>query len=281
MSEITLLIGLAAAAVALWCGYRTLRLWKRYRTLPPAADGATDLVDGERVTVEGEIVVDEPADAGEHAGAMVEGDSPIALVIWRVQRIRSGNRRSYTFDFVNRTFKRSGRTVEAGLEAGRFSLDDGAAPVRVDTDWLEAEYGGSDLAEFSPSGLRVSTPRSFRVWSTPYLTLRKHASIVPLKRMQGMIAGGVPANLSLGRYRVESRAVPGGGSIAVHGEAAIESGERVIRGTDETPMIVSDLGIDGLRNGLRNKIALYGVGVLGGLAVGGYFVSEAITSGVI
>ncbi|EMA27464.1 GIDE domain-containing protein [Halobiforma nitratireducens] len=280
MSETTILVGAGVFLVALWLGYRSYANATLYRALPSGTGGSSGFVDGETTTVEGSVEVADPVEAtvGDGYDAAGGDASPTALLVWRIQRLKSKNQ--YTVDLERRTIKKSGTTYESGIDAGTFSVDDGMRTVRVDPSWLLDRYGGSDLGDLSLSGTNVSGPRSSRPWSTPYAYLRGQRVDFRLDQRQTPLGGTVAQGLgndtlSLGRYRFESRRLPDGESVTVHGEVTLEDGEPVLRGSEETPLVISNRGLDGLRSRLRTRTLLYGVGGLALLAVAVSLLNDA------
>lgn len=267
-----LAIGIVAVAVGLWFGYKVALAARQYAALsgtePSASSG---VADGEATTIEGQVVVDEPAEeAGtEQASgrALAEPENPLALLVWRIRRVR-GNVR---FSVGSSGRRRSDTTLATGIEPGAFRVETGSNDVRVDPEWLLANHSTDETGS-----LGAPDP-----WSSPYIHLKNHTEDVAVEG-----GSGLPGSLDLGTgsiqfgdsERFQSKAIPEGERVVVHGETRVEGGETVIGGSDDTALVVSDQPIEGLVSGLRYqalKSAAIGTAFL---AAGVYFVYDAVPS---
>jgi hypothetical protein len=255
VEPVALGFGVVVAAICLWFGYRVLTAVALYRALS-ATDSysATGIVDGETAAIEGNVVVEEPAALSERA--VPDTTNPIGAFVWRILRPKRGN--EYEIDFENRTLEQKTQTVEDGIEWGRFAVDDGHESIRVDPSWLAETHDSTSLSDASLSGLQSSSTISNRTWASPYMFLNDCATETTLDEM-GDIVEADETDATLRRQRFESKAIPEGQSLAVRGEVTVEQGDPVIRGTEETPLAISDRGFGGLGSNLKRQVAKYGL----------------------
>jgi len=236
----------------IWCGYRATNAARLYWSLSGIdLSGPTKLVDGEPTAIEGDVAVDDPAHAGERATD--DADAPIAMYVWRTRFQKAGNNK---IDFRNREIKPSMSTFASGVESGTFEVADGERAARVDPGWLVDAHESTTLSELEVGGIDSSDRLSVYPWDSHYVHLSDDATERPLGRMRGVVDTH-NSDVDLDEYHFESKTVPEGETLAVRGEVQIEQGEPVVRGTDETPLFVSDEGFDGLRNALRRRTLKY------------------------
>jgi hypothetical protein len=81
--------------------------------------------------------------------------------------------------------------------------------------------------------------------------------------------------------RFQSKAIPEGEQVIVHGEIGIENGDPVVRGTDDTPLVVSDQPIEGLVANLRNQVLRSGAIATATFVAGGYLLYDVIVTASI
>ena len=73
-------------------------------------------------------------------------------------------------------------------------------------------------------------------------------------------------------FNVESRAITAGQRLFVHGEVRVKNGEHTIVGTDETPLLVSETGREGLTRQLWWRALKYVLALLAATGLGALFV---------
>ncbi|MEF8937357.1 MAG: hypothetical protein V5A32_05320 [Halovenus sp.] len=256
-------LGSVVLVVALWYGYRALSAGLLSRSLSGTDSySSTGMVDGETAAVEGEVIVDEPVDT---AGMdLTTVDTPLAALVWRGKYPESGN--DYTIDFENRSLERKMQTFASGIESGTFRIDDGRQQITVDPGWLAETHDSAALSELSLEGVQTSTPLSNRTWASPSIHLTDHVSERTFDETDGLVDEDV-ADADPSRHYFESKAISEGDTLAVRGEVQIDQGEPVIRGTEETPLAISDTGFDGLGADLRGQMIKYGALLVSLLAV--------------
>lgn len=270
-----LALGFVAVGVGLWFGYRMALAARQYAALSQAEPSASaGVVDGGAATIEGRVVVDEPAGDARTEQASESGlagsENPLALLVWRIRRVR-GNVR---FSVGSSGRRRSDTTLASGIEPGTFRVETGSNDVRVDPEWLLANHSTDETGSLGAPG----------PWSSPYIHLENHTEDVAVDGR-----GGLPGSLDLGTgsiqfgdsERFQSKAIPEGESVVIHGETRVENGETVVGGSDDTALVVSDQPIEGLVSGLRYQVLKSAaIGVVFG-AAGVYFVYDALAGSVI
>lgn len=157
-----LLIGLVFLGAGFWSGYRAVLSVRQYRTLSKAKPGgAAGIAQEEPATIEGRVTVDEPADEADADVALSERESALALLVWRIRRIRKGGSR---VSIGSRGRRRSNTTLASGIEPGEFRIDTGSNDVTVDPAWLLSNHATDDTGS-------LGSPNP---WSSPYIHLGNH-----------------------------------------------------------------------------------------------------------
>lgn len=151
---------------------------------------------------------------------------------------------------------------------------DGGREIRVDPSWLAATHDSTELSTFSLDGVQSSTPLSSRTWKSPYVHLADCRSEVTFEAVADIITTD-ETDADPAEHYLESKAIPEGERLSVRGEVRVEQGEPVIRGSEETPLVLSDQGFDGLGSDLRTRVAKYGLISLGTLATAAVLVTRA------
>lgn len=246
-------VALFALPGSLWLGYRTLRTVRLSRILSGTeSDTTVALSTGESTAIEGEVIVDEPAMEADRATNGTE--SPVGMYLWRARFPRSG---SNYYDFDEGEWKQRMATFASGIECGTVTVSDGRQRVRVDLEWLIETHESPALDTVAVDGVIKNDTFSTYLWDSPYLHLSGETYETSLDRLRGVISYNTDVDLTT--HSFESRAVPEGTVLTVHGELHIDQGEPVIRGTDETPLLVSDRGFDAHRSTLRIQSIKNGV----------------------
>lgn len=233
---------IAIVAVTLWGLYyvaRSLRsLWIYRELVRVDSEHSPASIDGEEVAVEGTVTVDEEAPASDLA---TDGSvSPVALYVWRV--VLTGG--------VGRD------TVESGVEFGLFSITTDNGEIRVDPSWLREAHDAPKLADVRTDSRILSRPDRVYLWRSPYVHLGNEPTTMPLARVSDVIEADL--DISLDGNDFESKAVSEGTRLAVYGELSIDQGTPTIRGTDDTPLFVTNCGIDTVRSNLLGRAVTYG-----------------------
>ena len=237
----------------LYYAYRLTNTVRLYRLLSGATpDSSPALVDGEPVTIEGSVTVDEEAPYSDYA---IDGTTaPIAMYVWRAAFKKNSEP---IIDFEERETKQARATFASGLEFGSFAITTGSGDVQVDPSWLRDAHDATRLPDVRPVGFLPSRRLHVYLWRSPYVHLGTHLSELSLERLRYVIDDDPDIDLQDDFFM--SKAVSEGTRLMVHGELSIDGGTPTIEGTDNTPFVVSDGGIDVVRSNLRWRAIKYGV----------------------
>ncbi|WP_162991533.1 hypothetical protein [Halostella salina] len=251
----TLAVSLFLVPGGLWYGYRAITGARLSQTLSGTAPDR-GVVDGEPATVDGTVVVDEPPEAAETA--VGDGDAAVAAYLWRARFPESGDN---VVDLEEGEVRPEMATFASGIESGSFAVTDGGRTVRIDPSWLVESHDSPALSAVSVGGITKSDTFSTYLWDSPYVDLSGDTNEVSLDRLAGVVERHNDG-VDLGEYSLQSRAIREGDTLQVRGEVRVEGGDPVVRGTDGTPLLVSDRGFDAHAGDLRVSAAKYGLGSL-------------------
>lgn len=245
-------------------GYHLVKNGLLYRTLSgnePGSVGAA--VDGDRIAVEGRVSVDETAPASELA--VPDSSQPVGMYVWRVAKSDTGSNR---IDFRNMEIKGDKDTVGAGIETGTLEVSSGGTAVRIDPTWIREAHDAPNLTDFTVvPGMDYRNFHLF-LWRSPYVHLAGEETEVPLDRLEAVIEK-YDAETSLADMWLQSRPAEAGDTLTVYGEVRSTDETLVIRGTDETPLFITNDGLDGLN---RNLLRM----MVGSTAKTGFFLALAV-----
>ncbi|MFC6875460.1 hypothetical protein [Halobellus marinus] len=246
-------IGLVLLAGCLWFGSRAFTARMLYRSVSTAVDEhPSTLVDGETVAIEGTVKVKELPPLGN--SLPIDEKRPVGAYVWRLTE-----RESYQYGDESSNLI----TYASGVESGTFAVDDGRGEIRIDTDWVAEAHDSIDVTVVSPEW-RISTPLSKLSWMSQYIQLDEHRTVIPIADMDDVFDVDAVGE-SLDDKYFEARAVLDGERLAVRGEVTFEQGTPVLRGSDETPLVLSDQGFDKFGSRLRRQSLKSGL-ISGGLA---------------
>lgn len=242
-----LVAGTVLLLITVWQGYRTVRVERLRRALSGVdPQSASALVDGEPAALEGSVEVDDPADAADRA---VDADAPVGAYVWRA-RFPAGGRK---YDRETGELNEKQQTFASGIETGTVEVVDGGRSVELDPEWLVETHDGSTLSEVSVDGTKTNRYLRHFLWTSPYVHLTDTVTEGRLDRMAGAIARH-DGDADLERHAFDAKAVTDGQTLAVRGEVRLEQGDPVLRGTDDTPLVVSDEGFDALAADLKRRV---------------------------
>jgi len=122
------------------------------------------------------------------------------------------------------------------------------------------------LAELTVGGVMNTDRFSVSLWESWYTYLRNRTEHRSLRHFAGHVQRHNDG-VDLDRYLLEARPLLAGSTVSVGGELRLEQGERVLHGTDETPLVLSDSGFDGHRRWLRRRVFRKGAVAVGLLLV--------------
>lgn len=246
-------VGVVLLAGCLWFGSRAFTARMLYRSVSTADDERpSTLVGGETVAIEGTVKVREPPPLGN--SLPIDEGRPIGAYVWRLTERESHQYGDESSNLI---------TYASGVESGTFAVDDGRGEVRIDTDWVAEAHDSIDVTAVSPEW-RVSTPLSKLSWTSQYIQLDEHRTVIPIADMDGVFDADAVGESLDDRY-FEARAVLDGERLAVCGKVTFEQGTPVLRGSDETPLTLSDQGFDTFGSRLRRQSLKNGL-ISGGLA---------------
>lgn len=255
-----------ALLVAAWAGYKLVtvvraRLAVRDSASGDASDGVgaggttTDRVtDGERLTVEGDVFVTEPATAADRVAADSSGD--VGAYVWLAGYSDEG----IVYDSDRGTFRGARSWFASGVEAGEFGVIVDGRRVSVDLSWLRETHDAPELSslEIGDTRSNISYPRVFAryAWDSLCLSLESAVGECSVDRLRDVVARYDPSGHS---YFLAWRAITTDQRLFVSGEVRADGDRLTLCGTDETPLFVSDGGVDGIVSRLRRRAARYGV----------------------
>jgi hypothetical protein len=257
---LALFFGLAS----LWLGIRSVAATRLLLSFPDDNAETAALVDGDPVTVTGEVRVEETAPASDRLWN--DTDEATAMYLWRTTFPDAGRN---VIDFRNREIRQSKSTFASGIEWDEFVVDDGSREVRVDPTWLLETHDGTRLSELTVGG--VDRNRTFHtyLWDSPRVLLNGDTTETSLKSFSGIV-NRHDTKVDLDDFSIESKPVTDGETLSVHGAVDAAGGTPVLRGTDDTPLLVSDRGMDALGSDLRTQAVKYGIPAAALLAVAVY-----------
>jgi len=258
--------GVLMLANALWFGYRATTVGTLYRSVSASEkDVSSSLAGGETVAIEGTVSVESPPPLSSDLST--DGDRSIGAYVWRLKE-----HEDYQYE-LGEDDQSHMITYDSGVESGTFVVDDGQHAFRVDTDWLAEAHDSSDISTVS-SEWWLSTLLSKRSWISPYVNLDEHRTVSPLAELADNFDVDEDGE-SQDKY-IETKVILDGEQLAVRGEVGVEQGDLVLRGSDETPLAISDQGFDAFSSSLRRQFLKYG------LASGGFaaIASLSLASGL-
>ena len=237
-------------AVALVHGYRTLTGLLVLQSLPSAdTDAPPPDVDGESVALTGELVVERPV---ETAAAVAEGtDRPVGAYLWRARFPDNTNSNLTIEDWGWE--RQHWHTFASGIEWGRVGVAADGRTIRIDPSWLREATETEPLADLEIGGITSTDRFSVYLWDSWYVSLQNRTEHRSLQRFADHVQRHNDG-VDLDRYLLEARPLHEGTTVSVSGELRVEQGERVLRGTSETPLFLSDGGFDGHRRWLWQRV---------------------------
>ncbi|OTF01935.1 hypothetical protein [Halorubrum sp. SD683] len=246
-------------------GYRALTALLVLRSLPrgePA--GSPTLVDGETVALTGELVVDQPVETGD--AAVADADRSVGAYLWRARLPDNSNSDLTIAEWGWE--RQHWHTFASGVEYGAFGVAADGQTVRVDPSWLRETMDGERLAELTIGGVTNTQRFSVNLWNSWYTYLRNRTEHRSFRQFAGYVQRHNDG-IDLDRRLLEARPLLDGTTVSVSGELRIEQGEPVLRGTDDTPLLLTDEGFDGYRRWLRQQAQRKGAVAAVVLAVAG------------
>lgn len=252
---IILLLIAVLLAVALAYGYRALTALLVLQSLPteggevPRSPG-----EGESVALTGELVVDEPAPMG--SVTVDETDRAVGAYLWRA-RFPDNTNSNLTIEEWGWERQRW-HTFASGLEWGRIGVKTDGQTVRIDPTWFRSATGATPLGQLEVGGMMKSDRLSISPWDSWYTHLRNRTEHRSLRRFARHVRRHNDS-IDLDRHLLEARPLVDRATVSVRGELHIEQGERVLRGTDEVPLLLTDGSFGDYRRWLLRQALRTGV----------------------
>ena len=246
-------------------GYRAITAGILYRSVLASADESpSTLAGGETIATEGTVHVrDSPPLSNTFP---IDEAKSIGAYVWRLKESESYN---YNLDAGEPGAEMNLITYASGIESGTFSVDDGRREIRIDTDWLAETHDSDDITTVSPDWT-VSPFLPKRSWKSQFIHLEDYWIGNSVADVEDIFGADATAESRDGED-FEARAILDGEMLVVCGEVTVDQGTPVLRGSDETPLVLSDQGFDGFSSRLRRQLLKYG------LASGGFAVIASLT----
>lgn len=271
MVETTVLV--VAGAFVLFGGLvlsRARELHGRYATIDGIATADEERIEpGGETTIGGPVHVFEPA-SPERTGPELNGTGSPALWAWRVRRKRATGGTNGTARW---------RTVESGLAVGEFAVDHSWDRVRVDAATLATERDDEPTDPFDSPRLFLGEPAE-DVYLGDLDPVNRFLERTGLADDEGILRDW-EVSISVGGTttmpdKYQATVVRDGDELVVRGELTETADGYVLRGTDETPLVIASGDLEDQRRRLRSKArtrvifggALVALGVIA--AVNGY-----------
>lgn len=265
------LLGGVFAAVGVWAVHRlsvVVRAALALRGIP--INDTTRLNDGQTVALEGPVFVDEPAALAER---LFDPDvGTVGAYIWHAWFPDSGR---YTYDFDRGEHRKGRSTFASGLETGRFGVTTGGQTLYLDFSWLRQVYESDDLSELEVgnpvSNSKLPTILTRHVWDSLYVSVESTVGDCSMDRLTDIV-DLYRDDVKIEEFNVDSRGITAGQQLFVHGELRVRDGEYSVVGTDETPLLISDAGHEGLTQQLRWRALKYVLTLLAAVGLGALFI---------
>jgi len=243
MPPTIVLIAIAILGViALVYGYRALTAFLVFRSLPSDdADGPSEIVDGATVALTGEVEVEQPVESGD--AAVENADEAVGAYLWRA-RLPDNTNSDLTIDEWGWE-RQHWHTFASGIEWGRFAVNADGQTVRIDPSWLREKTDSEPLNEVTLGGITNTERFSTYLWDRWYTYLRNRIEHRSFREFVGYVQRHND-DVDPDRYLLEARPLLEGTPVSVSGKVHVEQGEPILRGTSDTPLLISDAGFDKL-----------------------------------
>ncbi|ELY85395.1 hypothetical protein [Natrinema altunense] len=226
----------------------------REETIGELASAANERIEpGDETTISGRVRVSDPA-TPTRTGPDSDGNESAALWAWRVRRKRPSANGSQW------------RTAEAELAVGEFAVDHSWDRVRVDAATLALD---ADDDPFDSSALFLGDPAT-----ESYLgdlgPINRFLERTGLADEDGLVSD-LEFNVSVGGKttmpdKYQATVVRDGDEVVVRGELTETADGYVLRGTEETPLVIATGTLETQREQVRSEIRVQQAA--GGILVG-------------
>jgi hypothetical protein len=236
--------------------------YNRSKEIAALADERTA---GDEDTVEGTVTVTEPADPGREPPDGPDGGvGTPALWAWRVQEEhkRPGGQGGAEYSW---------ETLESGLAVGEFAIEDGWDEVRVDpTSLPPGTNGQTDGGAGAPSEgnsdpiesdqFHFEDPEIEQYLGEPGLLDSLGGDFGPFEDVEFRFNVGSETSA---RDRYQAAVIEEGDELFVRGVRERAGDDELIRGTDDTPLVLAEADLEAkagrMRKKARNRVAIAGV----------------------
>jgi len=260
------LLGVVLVLVILWALHRlsvigkaTLTLWRT------PVDTGVQFEDGQQIALEGQVVVDEPARVAERL--FDPTDRPVGAYIWHAWTPDTGRN---IYDFDKDELRGGQNTFASGIEVGQVGITTDGHQLNINFNWFHDTYGPDTLSE-----LDVGTPMSYAKLPTfmtrylsdsIYISLESAIGGCGINRLRDVL-NIHNSDVSAEEFNIEARGITAGQQLFIIGELEESSGVYSLRGTDQTPLLISDTGREGLIKQLRWRALKYVLALVGAVGL--------------
>ena len=260
------LLGVVLVLVILWALHRlsvigkaTLTLWRT------PVDTGVQFEDGQQIALEGQVVVDEPARVAERL--FDPTDRPVGAYIWHAWTPDTGRN---IYDFDKDELRGGQNTFASGIEVGQVGITTDGHQLNINFNWFHDTYGPDTLSE-----LDVGTPMSYAKLPTfmtrylsdsIYISLESAIGECGINRLRDVL-NIHNSDVSAEEFNIEARGITAGQQLFIIGELEESSGVYSLRGTDQTPLLISDTGREGLIKQLRWRALKYVLALVGAVGL--------------
>jgi hypothetical protein len=272
-----LLLGIVLGTVGVWAVHRLSVVTKTALALREgSATETTEFSAGQTVTVEGPVFADDPAPIADRLFDPEVGT--VGAYLWHAWFQDTGRS---TYDFDQGEFRQGRNTFASGLEVGQIGVTTGGQTLYIDLSWLEEVYDSDVLSELEVgnpmSNAKLPAVLTRYIWDGTYVSLTSTEGDCSMDRLTDVVALSRD-DVAADEFAVEARGITAGQQLFIHGELRMTNGEYIIGGSDETPLLVSDTGREGLVRQLRLRALKYALALFAAVGLGALFVLQpAIT----
>jgi len=263
------LLGIVFGIVGVWAIHRLSVVTKIILALrrTPTNEMA-GLADGQTVAVEGTVFADDSAPVADR---LFDPDvGTVGAYLWHAWFPDTGRN---TYDFDKGEFRQGRSTF--GLEVGEVGVTTDGQTLYIDFSWLDQVYDADGLSQLEVGNpmknTKLPTVLTRHIWDGSYVSLTSTEGDCSMDRLTDVVTLSRD-DIATDEFSVEARGITTGQQLFIHGELRTKDGAYVIGGTDETPLLVSDTGREGLVRQLRWRALKYVLALLGAVGLGALFI---------
>ncbi|WP_254521533.1 hypothetical protein [Natrinema caseinilyticum] len=247
------LIALVFAGIFVFFGgivlSRASEVHERYTTIEELEESDDGPIEpGRETTISGPVSVFEPATPGRNPADLNAGAAP-ALWAWRVrQKEDTGGQGGSRW-----------RTVDGELAVGEFAIDHNWDRVRVDAAMLEAGRDDGVTDPFDSSQCYLGEPAE-DVYLGELGPVNRFLERTGLASEDGVLSD-VEVTVSVGSKtnmpdKYQATVVRDGDELLVRGELTETADGYVLRGTEETPLVIAAGDLEQQRDRVRSEVRM-------------------------